>query len=61
MTVDGGSSSNHRVKTPMLEGVAVNLPMNSAEPSSAVLLLEYGDTAKPSSSLMDRKSSPEYV
>ncbi|PWA38595.1 Histone H1/H5 [Artemisia annua] len=44
----------------MLEGVAENPSVNSPEPSSAVLFLEYGDTAKPSSSLMDRKSAPDY-
>ncbi|PWA62168.1 Histone H1/H5 [Artemisia annua] len=44
----------------MLEGVAENPPVNSPEPSSAVLFLEYGDTAKPSSSLMDRKSASDY-
>ncbi|GJT47008.1 hypothetical protein Tco_0955723 [Tanacetum coccineum] len=52
-----GSSSKHRV-TSMLDGVAANPLVNSPEPSSAVLLLEYGDTAKPSSSLIDRKSAP---
>ncbi|PWA92342.1 Histone H1/H5 [Artemisia annua] len=41
MTVGGGSSSKHRVKTPMLEIVAANLPVNSPEPSCVVLLLDY--------------------
>ncbi|KAI3759773.1 hypothetical protein L6452_07820 [Arctium lappa] len=59
--VNGGmSSSKEKVRTPRLEGVPTNSLLSSPEPLSAVPLLEYGGTAEPSRSSLDRKKDPEY-
>ncbi|CAI9280974.1 unnamed protein product [Lactuca saligna] len=54
------SVNRDKVRTPLLEGITTNPPMNYPKPLSVVHLLDYGGMSVPSSSTMDEKPPPIY-